>query len=410
MSSSRSPDAPPIAALATELRGQLQPLLARLAGTPPRGVRLTRGIGLDKSLASRLVQACRAGSDAEFLHAVPSPTGLRILCEKAQGQAPAGSLKALGRTIERFEVLLDSLPGGRQGLDAQIGTEAPVAHERREQVARQAAFKATSFLFGHFCDTLVSSLFVSPAADGRCIDVLEIHRRIGLQRVVPGTPLPLLSVQLLNAEAGAGTGTPRIADIDGHSEARGATQFIIDGGERLALQLVHEGLLTTFVIGADTATLPPRLSTALRVYGAAPREPGAPYRTLRNYMLHTPCRTVVREVFVAGGLWPDAQAELGHYLPGPSGTPALQIDPALPSLRRVNLVARIEQLPAGESGWALAGLPDHAALLARALQRAGLPATGWRGWRSRMPYPVPLIETQVGFRFAAAGVPPSAPG
>lgn len=395
------PDAPPIADLAAELRGQLQPLLARLAGSPPRGVRLTRGIGLDKSLASRLVQACRAGSDAEFLHAVPSPTGLRILCEKAQGQAPAAGLKALGRTIERFEALLDSLPGGRQGLDAHIGTQAPVAHERREQVARQAAFKATSFLFGHFCDTLISSLFVSPSADGRCIDVLEVHRRIGLQRVVPGTPLPLLSVQLLTPSAG--NGAPRIADIDGHSQARGATQFVIDGGERLALQLVHEGPLTTFVIGADTAVLPLRLSTALRVYGAAPLAPGAPYRTLRNYMLHTPCRCVVREVFVAAGLWPDAQAELGHYLPGPSGTPALQIDPALPSLRRVNLVARIEQLPAGDSGWTLAEVPDHAALLSRALQRAGLPADGWRGWRSRMPYPVPLIETQVGFRFAAGG-------
>ncbi len=402
------PTAPPIAELAAELRGQLQPLLARLAGTPARGVRLTRGIGLDKSLASRLVQACRAGSDAEFLHAVPSPTGLRILCDKAQGQAPAAGLKALGRTIDRFEALLDTLPGGRQGLDAHIGAQAPVAHERREQVARQAAFKATSFLFGHFCDTLVSSLFVSPSADGRSIDVLEIHRRIGLQRVVPGTPLPLLSVQLLGPAEGAATA--RMADIEGRSDARGAAQFVIDGGDGLALQRVHEGALTTFVIGADTATLPPRLSTALRVYGAAPVEPGAPYRTLRNYMLHTPCRCVVREVFVAAGLWPDAQAELGHYLPGPSGTPAVQIDPALPSLRRVNLVARIEQLPAGEAGWALAEAPDHAALLAGALRRAGLPTEGWRGWRSRMPYPVPLVETQLGFRFIAAGQAPSAPG
>ena len=65
-----------IAQVAGELQEVLVPLLEQLAGTPPRPMRLTRehpGPGLDKSLASRLVQAAKAESDMQFLHLLPSP-------------------------------------------------------------------------------------------------------------------------------------------------------------------------------------------------------------------------------------------------------------------------------------------------------------------------------------------------
>ena len=68
---------------------------------------------------------------------------------------------------------------------------------------------------------------------------------------------------------------------------------------------------------------------------------------------------------------------------------------------RVNLTARIEQLPRGERALDLEGVPDHRAAVEAALARAGIGARSWRGWRCRMGYPVPLIEMQFALRFAA---------
>ena len=34
------------------------------------------------------------------------------------------------------------------------------------------------------------------------------------------------------------------------------------------------------------------------------------------------------------------------------------------------------------------------------MQRAGLDQVGFRGWRCQTPYPVPLVEMQLAFRFA----------
>ena len=75
-----------IALVGRDLRRALTPILSAFGGADnPRPMRVARALGLDKSLASRLVQATRAESGAEFLHVAPSPTGLRILLSRAAG-------------------------------------------------------------------------------------------------------------------------------------------------------------------------------------------------------------------------------------------------------------------------------------------------------------------------------------
>jgi hypothetical protein len=158
--------------------------------------------------------------------------------------------------------------------------------------------------------------------------------------------------------------------------------------------------MSTFVLAPDAAVGPPaRLTSAFRILRADRLLQQDAYNVVRNYMLHTPCRTLVRDVYLARGLWPDAWPQVDFYLPGPTGTPLVQPEPGRPHLRRVNLTARIEQLP---PGFDLDGVPDQAATIESVLARAGVADTPFRGWRCRMTYPVPLIEMQVAFRFAGA--------
>jgi hypothetical protein len=404
-----------IGQVAGELQGALVPLLEQLAGTPPRPMRLTRdhpGPGLDKSLASRLVQAAKADSDMQFLHLVPSPTGLRMLLERARRLADAALLARAGEAVESFQLLLDALPGGRQALDAHMGESLASIREKREHIARQASFKAVSFLFGHYCETLATALFVFPSASAGFVDVIEIHRRIDLRRLTPSTQLPLLSVHPgREPQDGEDAATededrdaPAMADVAGNPHAHDPSDFVIAAASSAPLpplQVERDGPLATFLLAAGVVDMTPlRLTTAFRVLRAEPVVQQAAYRVLRNYMLHTPCRTLVRDVYLADGLWPDAFPQVGYYLPSPSGMPAVDLDPALPHYRRVNLTTRIEQRPHGAEGFVLPGVADQRATLEQVLARAGQDARAFRGWRCEMAYPVPLIEMKLAFRFA----------
>lgn len=401
-------DEPRESTVAAALRGSLGPLLDALAGRPPRPVKLMRSIGLDKSLASRLVQAVRADSGEQFLHLLPSPTGLRILVERSRGEpAAAPHLPAFERAVDAFAALLDALPGGRQALDARLGEGESSIRERREHMARQASFKAVSFLFGHYCETLTTTLFLFPSADGQRVDAIEVHRRLGLCRITPGTPLPLLSLQAPPDPSLPGEGAPRVTPVDGGPAGAGSSddahRYFIAEGSSLPLpplEVEHEGPANTFLLGPQQAEPPPaRLTTAVRMTGIEPLHPAEPSLVVRNYMLHTPCQRLVREIYLAEGLWPDASPQVGFYLPGPTGILLSSPPPGRPHYRRLHLSAPIEQLPASGSPGPLTGVTDHASVMAVVLRRAGLAGLRFRGWRCQTPYPVPLVEMQLGFRF-----------
>ncbi|MCK7492551.1 MAG: hypothetical protein MZW92_13910 [Comamonadaceae bacterium] len=122
---------------------------------------------------------------------------------------------------------------------------------------------------------------------------------------------------------------------------------------------MRDGGLTTFVVPAGPAVaVPTRLTTGWRIVRALPLEPPARWMRLRNYMLHTPCRTLVRDLYLDAGLWPDALPTVDFHLPGPSGTPIVDVEPGRPHFRRLNLTARIEQLPAGAAGLELEAASD----------------------------------------------------
>src|SRR5215471_5920706 len=203
-----------IEATGSELRRAITAVLEAVAGPQPRPTRVSRAIGLDKSLASRLVRAVQNSSDLELMHLVPSPGGLHIFAELAMRFADPASISNLQAATGRFELLLDSLPGGRASIDAQISESSAVALAKREQIAKQASFKAMSFLLGHFCDVLSTTLFLVPSADPRRVDGIEIHRRIGLRRLRPSTPLALLSLATPPKEAPPGHVT-RFETLDG---------------------------------------------------------------------------------------------------------------------------------------------------------------------------------------------------
>src|SRR5580765_4052008 len=254
-----------IEATGFELRRAITAVLEAVAGPQPRPTRVSRTIGLDKSLASRLVRAMQNSSDLELMHLVPSPGGLHIFAELAMRYADPASISNLQAATGRFELLLDSLPGGRASIDAQISESSQVALAKRQQIAKQASFKAMSFLLGHFCDVLSTTLFLVPSADVRRVDGIEIQRRIGLRRMRPSTPLALLSFW--------GEPDDKVSEnaisfdtLDGERGSLNPAGFLLPDFCTQPMgqfDIVRQGVMTTLVLAGDPSLHTPSQLTSV---------------------------------------------------------------------------------------------------------------------------------------------------
>lgn len=404
----QAPAAGTLAVAAQALRHGVVPLIEALAGEPPRPSRLVRLAGLDKSMASRLAQAARAQTDAELLHLLPSPAGLRMLLERAaQAGLPATLLPPAAAAVEQFQQLIDTLPGGRQALDARIGEHSDQVRQKREHMARQAVFKAQSFLFGHYCDTLTTALFLLPSRTPGLLDMVEVHRRIGLHRVRPGAPVPVLSVHAASGspqEQDPQPQGPAMATLEGDPASAEMADYLVPEASSSPLpplRIEREGPLATFILdGSDDPPTPARLTTALRILRVEPAQPAEAFVALRNYLLHLPCARLVRDLYLAPGVWPGATPRVDFFLPGPPGVmlPAARAgQPRQRHYRELPLSATLQPLPASPRAFDLAGVPDQRSALEAALRRTGAAAEGWRGWRCDMPYPLPLVDMHLGF-------------
>jgi len=384
-----------VESMGAEIRAALLPLLVAVAGDPPSPTRLAQAIGLDKSLASRLVRATRAPSDLDLMHIVPSPSGLRILAELAGKAVPSELVAQLRSASERFALLVDSTAGGRAAIDALISESSRDVRERREHIARQASFKSMSFLLGHFCDVLTTSLFLVPNENRRTIDGIEIHRRIGLRRMRPSTPLALLSLAMPPEEAPPGDAT-RFETLDGPPGPDGARSYLLPEFSTLPLselEVVEDSNVTTLVLPGDpNMNLAARVTSAFRIRNGWALNSEERTRELRGYVLHVPAMQVVRDLFIAESLLPGAFPQVSFLLPGPRVATHPPREDGTHHFTEVDLTASIEQLPSAPSAYAVPGVGDQTAAIRYALERSGQAHQRFRGWRWSATYPVPLIE------------------
>jgi hypothetical protein len=384
-----------IESIGGELRKAIAPVLEAVSGVSPRPTRISRAIGLDKSLASRLVRTVQSSSDLDLMHLVPSPGGLRILANLAARYADPASISNLLMVTERFERLLDTVPGGRASIDAQISESSHVALLKREHIAKQASFKSMSFLLGHFCDVVTTTLFLVPSPNGRRVDGIEIQRRIGLQRMRPSTPLVLMSIW---GEPGDAIDENAISfdTLDGQHGVTNPAAFLLSAyctQPLPRLDVVREGEMTALVLAGDPSLhTPSQLTSAMHIRNGWPLEPESRIQSLRGYVLHTPCRQIVRDVYIAESLYPDATPQVSFLLPGPRPSMRIPREDGSRHYSEVDLARSIERRNGGPQTYEIPGVVNHSAVVRHALERTGHGLTPFRGWRLAMTYPVSLVE------------------
>ncbi|MEM9379656.1 MAG: hypothetical protein AAGB93_06860 [Planctomycetota bacterium] len=190
-----------------------------------RPVQLTSSLGLDKSLASRIVRSLTLEDELHALHGIPTPQGLALIANAArEAGASAESIERLQHAAEEYRTLLSEFSGGRTDLEATLAGWIPEQRARAERDARRSVFRGMTTMTGTRAGTNYHALYLVPSAiDGR-IDSLVVGVRQDLRRLRTGAPLLIAS---LRSEHGTGGWGARRTTLDGRSLEDDASSILL---------------------------------------------------------------------------------------------------------------------------------------------------------------------------------------
>lgn len=381
-------------AIAASLREQLLAVAVDVVGSPPRPATVIRVLDLDKSLASRLLRGLRSPSPLELLHLLPSPTGLGMFLDAAEDAGANKKRCAEARaTVEQFHRLLTELPSGRAGLDALTSKSVVEVRQRAERTAKQGVYKSMSYLLGFHCETITSALILQPSANGATVDGIDVSLREGIRRLRPGTPVAISSVDL-TVETPRDD-APRLETLGGQTPSDPLSLFLPEfcDPEAPAIQLFQADRHTIFAL-SDEASLqrPVTLTTAFIIRnGWLPWRTGDQLEDGRTYLLHYPCKVLIRDLFIRDDLYVGAEPQIRLEFPSPTGPARPQTSSFPMRLNTLDMAAPIEHLGRGLKNAAPTGVAQHARLLSHVFEATGLEPERFRGYRTRIVYPVPMI-------------------
>jgi hypothetical protein len=303
---------------------------------------------------------------------------------------------AAEEALGEFQSLLDDVPGGRAALEALICGTVVEARDRHERVAKQAVFRGMSHLLGCHCEVLTSAVVLAPSANPDLVDGLDLSLRVGLRRLRPSTPISIFSV-VVNSDA-ARSDVPHIETLEGRPVSGQAAPFLVPefcSRPTPALDIHEHENHMVFALADEGISIhrPVKIASGIVARSAWPR-----FRTAdmdaagRLYLLHYPCKMVVRDLFFHESLYVGSLPEIRLELPVPPGAPVRFPRGAMARLNTLDLLTPIEQLGSGLARVALPGAPDHAPLLAHAFGKVGWDPTAFRGYRVAIAYPVPMIS------------------
>ncbi len=179
----------------TAVRVALTDLLANLGGSASVALSVAREIGIDKTLAWRMLRLVRATDPYEAIAHVPGPTGLRILIESfEQGGAEPADLKALRAAAEGFDAMVTAHAGDRPTLDLILVSSAPGRMDGKQlQASRRQAFRGTSAIWGVQARARYLIRAIAPSTERpELADVASIAGFLDFRRLRPITGWPLL--------------------------------------------------------------------------------------------------------------------------------------------------------------------------------------------------------------------------
>lgn len=377
------------------LQAALREALDDVSPPPRRPVDLVRRLGLDKSLASKIVKLSDDEDPLRGLRDGPGVPGLRLLDRSLEERSLALDSRArLTLAIDGLEAALARIPEGRVGLDAAIAGAVTTGNERLQRDARQAIFKATVLLHGNRIESSYHVYAIMPSkTDQAFLDMVILNQRYCFRRLRPGGAAILMSLPVASTPsgplenlAGQPVSTPGQALLPAFGSERtppfrevtrgGASLLVLEAG---VPGPAEELTLTTGVIARGHWTR----------FAPEPVPAGGHYSYV-GVTTRRPIRLMVIDMLLPRGLGlgtPEATITL-------AGLPALEA-PQAEEFDAIEQDTRVQPMGIGTSGLACRGVPQAKALAAEAIRATGLSEREFDAFRLLVEYPLPNTSTRL---------------
>lgn len=251
--------------LSTRLCASLVAVLEESIGTAsPRPSALVAKLGLDKTLASRIMRGLGADDPLRAIQGLPATNGLSLAIEAAKPllAQPATYATAVACVAE-FQSLLDELPGGRGDLEAVLVGCLPDLRERSERDARRQVFRGMCTLSGLRGQSTYFAQFTYPSSEAGRLDTAWIYVRKGVRRLRPGQPVVVAGLFPPVEEEGDKS-APRTT-LSGEVVGRDPSKLVIPSMTNVPASAVTECFEDDFI----SLTIPGHLPSVDEVYDIA---------------------------------------------------------------------------------------------------------------------------------------------
>lgn len=390
-----------VSQLGAELAAGLRSVTESIPGNPAGPQRLAKALGLDKVFASRLLKALRNREPLTVVHDLPGPDPLRrfLVAAKKVG-VTSDKIVAAREAVESFESLIRDEAGDRSALGAILSAWLPEVRSQLDLRARQAAYRARGQIMGAQARFDHSTVILHPAPNQR-IDVVWVIGMVALQRLRPGVTVKFDTRRLLTSE-----GERRPTDLAGDAiRGPGIVPDSFCAGRQAPIEIREAGEVVHYVLG-DTGFGPRSAVDVLfcevnRDEMPSVVAPGSGRRAWFYADVKNVSKSHCFDLFVHRGLYQNQDPELLIYNTAPDGI--ADVNDRSRDIDLLDTDATVNSLGYGLDRTPLTELPRYRDLLEHVHSNLGWQPEEFRGYRTRIEYPI--YGSQVTFAFR----PPEAP-
>ena len=395
-----------VAQVGEDLGRTLTAVLRALPGAPRRPNQLARDLGLNRDIASRVLGATAKTDPLSVVHRIPGPEPLRRFVRAAEKKgAPAALAGAAREAIDAFDALIRDDAGTRAALDAMISAGSQDARERFETASKYSVYKGMSQLKGVLAKHWLGTAVVVPSAsDETRLDLTWLTGAVAMQRLRPGVTVRFgyrdraLTKGGEIAPEGPGDelkGLPGIETLERFCVNPPAPLEARAAGRAVHYTLPDELLGPRDVCDVYVVDDHP---SAMRRYS----EETPPRRVSLFVEPALPVASLVFDVLLHDDAFPGAEPTLFVYDTGYDGI--ANVNDSARDIDRVDLKETVEVLGRDLRSFEASEIAHYNPMLLHLAERSGWDPARFRGYRTRIQYPV------YGWQVCLAFTPPKGPG
>jgi len=364
-------------------------LFRHLEKNPERPVDLCKLLGINKDLASKIMQALSQQDPFAAVHMLPGPESLRTLSRAAARKIPDKScVKQFKAAVEEYDGLLRNTLGGRSALNAVISAMLPEARLKFETANKQLLFKAVSNLKGFMADVFLESLFILPNTENASrLDIGCLLGYVGLRRLLPGVPIPISVGTIYPDKEATEHQTFDGKSVNSRNMNVLLTEFCSKPLPEISIR--EQGTVIQYLLTGDSFGLNSGVDVfigeIIRGYIRRYRNPDE--NRLRGFGsgLEIPARWSVLDILLHDSVWPDTEPKFAVYDTGIYGG----VDPNDLSrdIHKLDLMETVQFLGKGINRFRIGEISSYTDMLQYACSSQGWEPDEFRCYRCHVQYP-----------------------